>query len=51
VATLATPDALMRWYNQLIAQKFDGSQKRNQLGDPASRLRSKHSSCKCPTTT
>jgi hypothetical protein len=24
----------MRWYKQLIAQKFDGSQKRNKLGRP-----------------
>ena len=34
LATLATPDTLMRWYNQLVAQKFDGSQKRNQLRRP-----------------
>jgi transposase InsO family protein len=34
LATLATPDTLMRWYNQLVAQKFDGSQKRNTLGRP-----------------
>jgi len=34
LATLATPDTLMRWYNQLVAQKFDGSQKRNKLGRP-----------------
>jgi hypothetical protein len=34
LATLATPDTLMRWYNQLVAQKFDGSQKRNQSGRP-----------------
>ena len=32
LATLATPDTLMRWYKQLIAQKFDGSQKRTKLG-------------------
>src|SRR2546428_6328558 len=30
VATLATPDTLMRWYKQLIAQKFDGSTKRRR---------------------
>jgi hypothetical protein len=24
----------MRWYKQLVAQKFDGSQKRNKLGRP-----------------
>jgi hypothetical protein len=31
LATLATPDTLMRWYKPLVAQKFDGSQKRNKL--------------------
>jgi putative transposase len=34
LATLATPDTLMCWYNQLVAQKFNGSQKRNKLGRP-----------------
>jgi hypothetical protein len=34
VATLATPDTLMRWYKQLIAQKFDGSTKRRPCGRP-----------------
>jgi putative transposase len=34
VATLATPDTLMRWYKRLIAQKFDGSQQRRPLGRP-----------------
>jgi hypothetical protein len=34
LGTLATPDTLMRWYQQLIAQKFDGSQKRKKLGRP-----------------
>jgi putative transposase len=34
LTTLVTPDTLMRWYNQLVAQKFDGSQKRNKLGRP-----------------
>jgi putative transposase len=34
LATLATPDTLLRWYNQLIAQKFDCSQKRHKLGRP-----------------
>jgi putative transposase len=33
-ATLATPDTLLRWYKRLIAQKFDGSKKRRQLGRP-----------------
>jgi putative transposase len=32
MATIATPDTLMRWYQRLIAQKFDGSQHRRQLG-------------------
>jgi putative transposase len=34
VATLVTPDTLMRWYKRLIAQKFDGSKQRRQLGRP-----------------
>ena len=28
VATLATPETLLRWYHRLIAQKFDGSRHR-----------------------
>src|SRR5919197_2368161 len=34
MATLATPDTLMRWYHRLIAQKFDGSTRRSPLGRP-----------------
>jgi len=34
VATIATPDTLMRWYKRLIAQKFDGSKQRRPLGRP-----------------
>src|SRR2546427_8311062 len=34
VATLVTPDTLLRWYRRLIAQKFDGSMQRRQLGRP-----------------
>jgi putative transposase len=34
ITTLATPDTLLRWYRRLIAQKFDGSQHRRQLGRP-----------------
>ena len=34
VATLVTPDTLLRWYERLIAQKFDGSRHRRQLGRP-----------------
>jgi putative transposase len=34
MATIATPDTLMRWYHRLIAQKFDGSMQRRQLGRP-----------------
>jgi putative transposase len=34
IATLATPDTLLRWYKRLIAQKFDGNKKRRQLGRP-----------------
>src|SRR5213593_4723939 len=34
VATLATPDTLLRWYQRLIAQKVDGSKQRRPLGRP-----------------
>src|SRR6266446_6540118 len=34
MATLVTPDTLLRWYHRLIAQKFDGSTKRRPLGRP-----------------
>jgi len=36
IATIATPDTLLRWYHRLIAQKFDGSKRRTQLGRPPS---------------
>jgi putative transposase len=34
MVTLVTPETLMRWYQRLIAQKFDGSPRRTQLGRP-----------------
>jgi hypothetical protein len=34
IATIATPDTLLRWYKRLIAQKFDGSKQRHPLGRP-----------------
>jgi hypothetical protein len=34
VATIATPDALIRWYKRLLTQKFDGSKQRRPLGRP-----------------
>jgi putative transposase len=34
LATLVTPDTLLRWYQRLVAQKFDGSQQRRALGRP-----------------
>jgi hypothetical protein len=34
IATLVTPDTLMRWYQRLIAQKFDGSKRRTPRGRP-----------------
>jgi len=34
LATLVTPETLLRWYQRLIAQKFDGSAQRRQLGRP-----------------
>src|SRR5919106_1894193 len=34
VATLVTPETLLRWYQRLIARKFDGSKKRRPCGRP-----------------
>src|SRR5262245_60179162 len=34
MATMATPETLMRWYHRLIAQQFDGSRHRCRLGRP-----------------
>jgi len=34
LATLVTPDTLLRWYQRLVVQKFDGSQQRRALGRP-----------------
>jgi hypothetical protein len=28
IATVATPDTILRWYRRLVAQKYDGSAKR-----------------------
>ena len=34
VASIVKPDTILAWYRKLIAQKFDGSQKRQALGRP-----------------
>ena len=34
LATLVTPETLLRWDRRLITQKFDGSQQRRPLGRP-----------------
>jgi putative transposase len=34
IATLVTPDTLLRWYQRLIAAKFDGSAQRRLCGRP-----------------
>jgi len=34
---IVTPDTLLRWYRQLIAQKYDGSAKRGPGGPPKSK--------------
>ncbi len=31
---LFTPDTVMRWFNKLIAEKYDGSQQRGKVGRP-----------------
>src|SRR5215510_15467869 len=34
LATIATHDTLLHWYKRLVADKFDGSRKRKELGRP-----------------
>ncbi len=34
IATIATPDTLLRWYRRLIAQKFDSTRHRGTRGRP-----------------
>ena len=34
VATIVTPDTILRWYRELIAKKYDGSKKRKGPGRP-----------------
>ena len=34
VATIVTPDPILAWHRQLVAQKFDGSQQRQAPGRP-----------------
>lgn len=34
VATLATPDTILRWYRELVAKKYDGSRKKQGPGRP-----------------
>jgi hypothetical protein len=37
IATIGTPDTILRWYRQLVAQKYDGSRKRGP-GRPRARV-------------
>jgi transposase InsO family protein len=37
VATIGTPDTILRWYRQLVAKKYDGSRKRGP-GRPRTRV-------------
>ena len=34
VASIVTPDTILAWHRKLVAQKFDGSEKRKTLGRP-----------------
>ena len=35
IATVFTPDTILRWHRQLVAQKWDHSHKRTAMGRPA----------------
>ena len=34
VATIVTPDTILRWHRQLVAQKWDYSDRRKSVGRP-----------------
>ena len=34
IANVVTPDTLLRWHKQLVAQKWDFSDRRNSVGRP-----------------
>jgi hypothetical protein len=34
IATIVTPDTILRWHRQLVAQKWDYSDRRQKLGRP-----------------
>ena len=44
VASLATPETILRWYRELVAAKYDGSRARRGRGRPPSQARR---SCSC----
>ena len=35
IATIVTPDTILRWHRELVAQKWDYSDRRQELGRPA----------------
>jgi hypothetical protein len=37
IASLATPETILRWYREQVAAKYDGSRARPSLGRPAAR--------------
>ena len=34
IATIVTPDTILRWHRELVAQKWDYSERRRKLGRP-----------------
>ena len=42
VTTVAKPEAILAWFRKLVAQKFDGSQRRLYAGRPPSGARSRN---------
>src|SRR2546421_11766956 len=48
IATLVTPDTLLRWYKRLIAQKFDAVGSDDSVADRGSLRRSSHSLSRWP---
>jgi hypothetical protein len=48
IATIVTPDTILRWHRQLVAQKWDYSDRRQKLGARRSPKRPSNSFCAWP---
>jgi hypothetical protein len=51
VATIVTPETILRWHRELVAAKWDYSGRRNKMGGLPFRMRLSNSCCAWPVKT